>query len=349
MTDPTSYSGNPSDGGLPPGRLESLASRVGPSAEAVRRHPWAFLAAAFLAAAVSTALASYWIIGGLIHSRQAVTVPDLTGKNLETALDLLGPLRLSLAKDAVQIDENFPPGAILRQVPPAGIQVREGKVVHVTLSSGGQVLFVPELTGTTLTEAQNRLRSAGLVLGAMSQAYSTQKEAGWVMEQTPAVGAVIKPGSMVDLKVSKGPPPEGTTLMPDFINRPFGLARQWAKDAGVEVTSTEELSSTLPGLVLSQTPAPDTPLGEKAVATFLVAKSSSTAAADVKIIRYEIPGGTERVQVRIVLRDDDGEKEVYQSQQNAGSVVEVAVAPKGAARARIFVDGVLIEERPLLP
>lgn len=344
MTDPLP---TPPAEEAPAGRLAALAARVGPSAEAVRRHPWAFLAAAFLTAALSTAVAIYWIAGALIHNRQNVTVPDLTGKNLETALDLLAPLRLSLAKDAVEIDENFPPGAILRQSPPAGLTVRQGKVIHVTLSSGGQVLFVPELAGLSLTEAQNRLRSAGLLLGAMSQAYSTQKETGWVMEQSPAAGAVIKPGSMIDLKVSKGPPPEGTSLMPDFINRPFALARQWAKDAGVEAATAEENAPGLPGLVLRQTPPPDTPLAEKAAVSFVVSASTTTSAAEVKTVRYQVPDGADKVSVRIVLRDDDGEKEVFQSAQNAGTLVEVAVAPRGPARARIFLDGVLVEERPL--
>ncbi len=332
---------------LTPARLKALAKRVGPSAGVLRRHPRLTLAAAFLAAAAATALGALWTINAFVHNRQVVVVPELTGKSLEQGLDLLAPLKLSLVKDAVQIDENFPPGAILRQVPPAGLQVREGKVVHVTLSSGGQVIFVPELVETTLTEAQNRLRSAGLLLGAMSQAYSSQKEAGWVMEQNPPSGAVAKPGAMVDLKVSKGPPPEGTTLMPDFLNRPYALARQWAKDANAAVTMTEELSDTLPGLVLKQSPAPDTHLDERPPVAFTVAKSTTASAADVKTIRYEVPAGTERAQVRIVLRDDNGEKEIFQASQSAGSVVEVAVAPQGSARARIFVDGVLIEERPL--
>lgn len=346
--DPLSFSNEPKKEDPAQSRLADLARRVGPSfGKKITGSPWGLLAVGVLSSAVAVLLALYWVLGTLIHLRAEVVVPDVTGKTLEQALDALSPLKLSLVKDAVQVDENFPSGTVLRQMPPAGLKVREWKIVHVTLSSGGRVLFVPDLVGVTLTEAQNRLRSLGLLLGAMSQSYSTQKPMGEVMEQNPGSGGVIKPGAMVDLKVSKGPPPEGTLLMPDFTNRPFALAKQWAKDANVAYTSTEEMSEILPGIVLRQTPAPDSPLGEKAAVSFVVAKSSSTSAKEVQWVRYEVPAGSSSVRVRVVLRDDAGEQEVFNAQRSPGALVEVAVNPQGPARARVFVDDVLIEERTL--
>jgi len=67
----------------------------------------------------------------------------------------------------------------------------------------------------------------------------------------------------------------------------------------------------------------------------------------VTLIRYNVPEGTDRVRVRIVLRDDAGEREIFSDEQSAGARVEVPVSVDGPARARIFVNGVLVEERPL--
>jgi beta-lactam-binding protein with PASTA domain len=255
-------------------RLAALSVRVGD-----RRRPPSGLLMTFLfaASAVATLFAVHWAVSGFLHSRQIVVVPDLNGKTLEQALDILSPLDLALAKEAVQVDENSPPGAILAQAPPPGLRVREGKIVRVTLSSGGQVVFVPDLIHVSLTEAQNRLRAAGLSLGAVSQVYSLQNETGQVVDQTPAVSVVVRPKAMVDLKVSKGAPPEGVVLMPDFINQPLLSARPWAEERKISPEVKEERTDVFtPGNVIRQSPPPDSPVTEKTAISFVVAVGSYT-------------------------------------------------------------------------
>lgn len=255
-------------------RLAALSVRVGDR----RRKPSGLLMVLLFAGASAAALlATHWAVLGFLHSRQIVEVPDLGGKTLEQALDILSPLNLALAKEAVQVDENSPPGAVLRQAPPAGLRVREGKIVRVTLSSGGQVMFVPDLLRVTLTEALNRLRASGLSLGAVTQVYSLQNETGQVMDQTPAASAAVRPKSMVDLRVSKGPPPDGTVLMPDFINQPLSPARQWAEERKISPDIKEEVTSVFTsGTVIRQSPAPDSAVSDRTPISFVVAVDSST-------------------------------------------------------------------------
>lgn len=328
-------------------RLAALAGRVGPSLDAMHKHPvmaWILISGVIVAVAAGTFLS---LVKAVVHARAEIVVPDLTGKTLEQALDAISTVDLSLAKQAVEFNDSFPPGSIIKQAPPPGLKVREGKVLQVTLSSGGQVVFVPDLTNMPLTEAQNQIRAAGLLLGALTEAPSQTHERGWVMEQTPTPGAVLNRGQMIDLRVSKGPPTEGTVLMPDFMNQHMSRAMEWAKEKGFKPRVREEVRpDALQGIVLSQTPAPDAPLSNSTPVEFVVSRSTITA-ANARTIRYDIPAGTERVQVRIVLRDERGEREVFEGYQNAGSLVEVPVVPRGLSRARIFVNGVLIEERVL--
>ncbi|MBL8022759.1 MAG: PASTA domain-containing protein [Elusimicrobia bacterium] len=326
-------------------RVAALTARVGPRGGGRR---WTGFAALFVAALLATALGLQWAVTGLLHSRKVVVVPDLTGKTLEQALDILSPLQLALSKEAVQFDENSPPGAIVRQAPPAELRVREGKIIRVTLSSGGQVVFVPDVIGVTLTEAQNRLRSGGLSLGAVSQIYSGQHPAGTVMEQTPLASAVVPPNAMVDLKLSKGLPPEGMSLMPDFVNQSITQARQWAEERKIAPEIKEEMTTVfLPGVVIRQFPAPDTAVTEKTAISFVVAFSSGTLDGTARSVRYQLPSGSGSVRVRVLLRDDLGEREVFSSVQGSGTLVDVPVSPQGAARAHIFINGVLVEEREI--
>ncbi|MBK8869477.1 MAG: PASTA domain-containing protein [Elusimicrobia bacterium] len=255
-----------------PSRLASLAARMG---QGVSQPSILTLAGLSALAGLCLMVSLHWVVSGFLHSRKVVEVPDVAGKSLEQALDLLSPLELAIAKEGVQYDDRLPPGAILRQAPPAGFNVREGKIVRVTLSSGGEVAFVPDLVAIALTEAQNRLRAAGLVLGAVSQSYSLESPVGIVLMQNPVSGGSTRPGTMVDLKVSKGPPPQGVVLMPAFMNQPIETARAWADAQKISPEVKEESSSVFsPGTVMRQSPAPDTPVNEKTLLTFVVAVST---------------------------------------------------------------------------
>ncbi|HRY28974.1 MAG TPA: PASTA domain-containing protein [Elusimicrobiota bacterium] len=326
---------------------EELSGRLDRLIAVMRRHPAiaALLIAAFILLVAFGAFLA--VVEGVIHARREIIVPDLQGKTLEQALDAIASADLSLAKAAVEFDESFPPGTIIKQVPVPGLKVREGKVLRVTLSSGGQVVFAPDLTNRPLPDAQNALRSVGLIVGAVTEAYSQLHESGWVMEQTPLSGAVLNRGQMVDLRISKGPPPEGMDLMPEFVNQPLSRAMEWIHGKAWKAEVREVVKpEILPGMVISQTPKPDDLVNGMTPIAFEVSQST-TAPTNTQTVRYEVPAGSDRVLVRMVIRDERGEREVFSGYQNAGALVEVPVVIRGASRVRIFVNGVLIEERLL--
>jgi predicted Rdx family selenoprotein len=131
------------------------------------------------------------------------------------------------------------------------------------------------------------------------------------------------------------------------VNQHLSRATQWAESKSLRPRVREEVRpDALQGIVLEQSPAPDTLLNNSTIVEFVVSRSTITAAS-AQTIRYDVPAGSDRVQVRIVLRDERGEREVFEGYQDAGGLVEVPVVPRGPSRARIFVNGVLIEERAL--
>ena len=60
-----------------------------------------------------------------------------------------------------------------------------------------------------------------------------------------------------------------------------------------------------------------------------------------------MPQGASDRDIRVSVIDETGEREVFRRSQAPGSKVELHVQPKGHARARIFVNGVMVEEQPL--
>src|SRR5258706_12565497 len=156
------------------------------------------------------------VMGVLLHSKPEVIVPSLEGKLILEALHMVSGLVLALHQEGTEFDEALTAGTIVRQHPPAGIHVRAGRAIRVVISKGGQVLFIPDLIGKPLAEAQSVLASNGLQMGAVQEFFSATMPEGGVIDQNPHSGEVGTRGALVDVQVSKGSPPAGPVLIPDF-------------------------------------------------------------------------------------------------------------------------------------
>lgn len=297
-------------------------------------------------------LAFDWAVGAVIHSRRVVQVPDLSSKSVPDALNLLSPLHLGLVKEDEQFDKRFPAGAIIHQTPRAGMPVREGRIIRVILSQGGETLFVPDLASNTLRIAQTTLQNMGLSIGEIDRKPSLKFAKELVMATDPAAGSIITKNGLVSLVVSDGPPPSDVMLMPDFTSENVSKAKAWAEQHRIPISIKEENNiSRADGEVLLQSPIADTPIQNGMILTIVVNKSGgpadgAAAGAGVRIY-YEVPQGASDRDVRVSVIDEAGEREVFRKSQAPGSKVDIRVQPKGHARARIFMNGVVVQEQAL--
>lgn len=135
-----------------------------------------------------------WAFSALVHSRAEVQVPDITKKSVNTALDLMENSKLALRKAGSEFEPTLPAGSIIRQLPPAGTVVREGKVIRVWISQGTENIPVPEVTGLQLRNAELAIRQAGLSVGKKDTAYSLTVEKGFVISQEPLPADMLDKG-----------------------------------------------------------------------------------------------------------------------------------------------------------
>ncbi len=291
-----------------------------------------------------------WGMEGVIHSRKVQTVPDIKGRSLSSALDLVSQANLGLRKEGAEFNDSVPIASVLRQDPPAGTVVREGKVIRVVVSQGGETVLSPSVVGLPLRNAEMLLRQSQLLLGEVTESYSLRVEKGMVLAQDPKGEASVERGSLVQLSVSGGPPPAGVTLMPDFLRKNATEARAWATANGVALSETKDATSPFPfGVILSQTPAPDTSLAADAKAALVISgrTGKDQEGPELKTFRYELSqGGTESL-VRIVVADKYGERELFNGMRRPGSKIELPLQETGGARVKIFLNGILVEERDL--
>jgi serine/threonine-protein kinase len=199
------------------------------------------------------------IMSALVHSKKEVVLPNVIGKNIYDATEELSNAGFGLKKDGEEFNQNVPVGVVLRQNPSAGMNVREGKLVRVTISQGREIIYVPNLVGQTVRSAAISLSCSTLVMGEVSKKYSLKVGKGTVLSQDIAAGSSVDKDSVINIVVSDGSPPGGVVLMPDFVNKNLEEAEIWAEHCGITLNIAGEKSSSFKtSIVLKQSPEPDT-------------------------------------------------------------------------------------------
>ena len=136
---------------------------------------------------------------------QPVIVPDVLGMTQSEAGTALTNALLALGAVTRLYSPTIPTGEVMEEHPAAGTSVAPGTAVDLGISKGPEFVLVPNVVGLTQTAAGTALSNALLSLGAVTQLYSATVPVGQVMQENPAAGASVAPGTAVDLGVSKGP------------------------------------------------------------------------------------------------------------------------------------------------
>jgi serine/threonine-protein kinase len=220
--------------------------------QARRRGPWRWAVAALLLLAAVAAGLWYFTMG----PGSPTVVPAVAGKTYEQAERELAAAHLN-AKRVDAFDEKVGKGSVISGNPGPGSEVGRSTTVTLTVSKGPERYAVPELVGSTQTEAKARLAENRLTLGSATQAFDEKVPPGQIVSTTPKAGTQLKRGAAVNIVLSKGRQPIGVQ---DFTGKPADQAVAALTGAGLKVDATkQEFSTDVPkGSVISQAPATGT-------------------------------------------------------------------------------------------
>ncbi|MDQ2621745.1 MAG: PASTA domain-containing protein [Actinomycetota bacterium] len=133
---------------------------------------------------------------------EQVKVPAVVGMTLNAARQQLSAVGLDLSSSEEPSDR--PRGEVLTQAPDAGSSVDPGSTVTLTVSSGpeDQSVDIPNVVGSTRSEAESSLRAAGFVPSVQQESTSIQPQDGRVIDQSPPGNTKADPGSTVVITVA---------------------------------------------------------------------------------------------------------------------------------------------------
>ncbi|HFU4488938.1 TPA: Stk1 family PASTA domain-containing Ser/Thr kinase [Streptococcus suis] len=215
----------------------------------------------------------------VVAVEEAINIPDLVGKDAETAqaeLENLG-FEVVLKED---YSDTVSAGKVIKTSPNANTSHQKGTTVTVTVSKGVEPVEVPDVTGKSLSEATQLLKSAGLIVGTTTEEFSDQVESGYVISSDPVATTTLEKGTAVNLVVSKGQ----AAVMPDFgvLQVSYAEARRQLQALGVDVTTIEKFvdnayTSTTGDLVVGQSPGAGESITGTVTLYVTVASSSSSS------------------------------------------------------------------------
>ncbi|MCP9487885.1 MAG: PASTA domain-containing protein [Gaiellaceae bacterium MAG52_C11] len=169
------------------------------------------------------------------------TVPDVVGEQADAAVDAIEAASFKAAVTEVFSDEDDE--TVIRQEPAAGGNLKEGSTVALVVSKGQRPVDVPDVVGTTSSEATATLRDAGLEANVVS--VPSAESAGTVLAQNPAAGTTVEVGSRVRLNIAQAP--DETT--PTTTSAPPPVSTQTTTQATTTEPPPTPAPATVPDVV----------------------------------------------------------------------------------------------------
>lgn len=176
------------------------------------------------------------------------------------------------------------PGEVLRQTPAAGMTVKKGKTVSLTVNGEAEQVVVEDVKGYKQQDAYDALKA--LNLSPKIQAVADDDTAvGYVVKTDPAAGSTVSTGTTVTIYVSSGPSTE-SAVIPNIVGYQYSAAKEELEAAGFVVTAEYDNESDKDeNTVLSVSPNE----GEKAKKGSVVTVTVSSGKGAQKDVYYDIP------------------------------------------------------------
>jgi beta-lactam-binding protein with PASTA domain len=266
----------------------------------------------------------------LLREKVLVTVPNIKGKELIDAWQILKNESIELKIDSFRYSEAVPRYVIIEQKPPPGEKIEKKRSVFVVLSLGPQRFFIPDLTGLNFEGAKRLIEEAGLNLKDVFKVHSPKSE-NEVIGQFPPPGSE-SPLRDVSILVSKGPSPKNY-ICPDLN----GMDLENIQNLFLSYQIPVKIQYVSPELgeqyrVFQQFPSPGMKISDKDGVEVMIPGIS----AEGGVIRVKVPYGLLKKFLEININYEDWKMSLFKDMVEGGRVVYFFVPGNG--EIEVFLD-----------
>lgn len=222
------------------------------------------------------------LAGGLYYVKSSnsnmVQVPTVLNLSEEEAVKILEEKNLKANISRYAQSNNYEAGKVMEQDPTPKTKVRKNSTVNLVVSQGREVK-VPDLSGLTLEQAEEKLKELDLELGKTSTDFSESVKKDKIIDQDPRKNEKVQAGSEIDVTVSLGKEEDDVknVKVPNFVGNYEEDAISLANDNGLTVGNiTYKYSDKYEkGVVISQSIAAKTQVAEHSSIDFVVSRGKN--------------------------------------------------------------------------
>lgn len=192
-----------------------------------------------------------------------VAVPNLIGLNISDATKIINEASLKISDTLNEPSDFFEPGIVTFQDPPPGKEIKINEAVKLKISSGKNIVMVPNIIGYDYLYVISQLEAMGLNVN-IKRVPSTDSLPGKVLRISPEAGTKVKEGDLISIYIATT---EQMILLPDVTQLSVDKAVSILQSLNIlyDISNIEAQYDIQKNLVMSQYPDPDTyiSIGEK--------------------------------------------------------------------------------------
>ena len=209
------------------------------------------------------------ILSALPESAPLVAVPDVKGKTVAQAQQILDEAGFKASQDCCTPNADVPQGSVIDSDPAFGERAKKGSTVRLIISSGPERVTVPDVRRKPIAVAKDQLEKLGLKVETTRRSHATIPK-DQVISQSIGAGLTVDAGTSITLVVSDGPK---KVVVPQLRNLTEAEAKAELARVGLKanvVRSSEFECAINPGRVCRQSPQSGEQVDEGTTVTITV-------------------------------------------------------------------------------
>lgn len=191
----------------------------------------------FFISFIVVGIVATYLVYQIITKDKTGEVPDLAGKSITEAAELLNERKLFVRIEDKSSHEEVPEGHIISQNIVPGERIDAGTEVGVVVSLGPEMYSMPSFEGQVLEDAKLTLLNLGMKIKKVTWVHSDTVDKGRIIAQRPLSGNIQS--NEINFLVSLGPY-EVSYKCPSFVNMTADDARMLAEELGITLIEKEK-------------------------------------------------------------------------------------------------------------
>ena len=305
------------------------------------------LIAVFMAAA---GIGTYMTIHLLIGGKNNVVVPDLEGKDIVYALEMLTDLDLDIKVPGSAFSATVPKNHVISQEPAPGSEIKPGRDVRLVISKGARAVIVPNLTGISVPQARILLDENGLAQQSLSYIHDSGFAQNDIISQYPLPGHQSFRGSPVELLVSAGPAlklaPMADLIGVELDQAMLALEQYHLTVAAIHYIDDEQLPDDTISDHKPQAGYPVNPIdGVELIVNRKHRSPRLARKGGVDLFRYRVQPGFLRRSVKVLISHPASKVELFNAYVRPGEEIWLLIPFTSSSTLMLYTDDVLVETK----